>query len=71
VTNWYCPKSRRGSALAGSPEIFYETAGFHVIVGYGLTECAPLLSYRRLDGNLVTVGCCGKTCLDTEVLPLY
>jgi long-subunit acyl-CoA synthetase (AMP-forming) len=24
-------------------EIFYETAGFHVIVGYGLTECAPLL----------------------------
>jgi long-chain acyl-CoA synthetase len=56
-----------GSALAGSLENFYETAGFHVIVGYGLTECAPLLSYRRMDGNFVTAGCCGKPCLDTEV----
>jgi long-chain acyl-CoA synthetase len=56
-----------GSALAGSLEQFYETAGFNVIVGYGLTECAPLLSYRRLDGNLVTAGCCGKPCMDTEV----
>ncbi|KAG7337962.1 long-chain-fatty-acid-CoA ligase [Nitzschia inconspicua] len=56
-----------GSSLAGSLEQFYETAGFNVIVGYGLTECAPLLSYRRLDGNLVTAGCCGKPCMDTEV----
>ena len=56
-----------GSALAGSLEKFYETAGFKVIVGYGLTECAPLLAYRRLDGNLATAGCCGKPCLDTEV----
>lgn len=56
-----------GSALAGSLEKFYETAGFSIIVGYGLTECAPLLSYRRLDGNLATAGCCGKPCLDTEV----
>jgi long-chain acyl-CoA synthetase len=56
-----------GSALAGSLEQFYETAGFNIIVGYGLTECAPLLSYRRLDGNLVTAGCCGKPCMDTEV----
>eukprot|EP00536_Pseudo-nitzschia_multiseries_P005022 jgi/Psemu1/238141/estExt_Genewise1.C_900067 len=56
-----------GSALAGSLEQFYETAGFKVVVGYGLTECAPLLAYRRLDGNLVTAGCCGKPCLDTEV----
>lgn len=56
-----------GSALAGSLESFYETAGFNVIVGYGLTECAPLLAHRRLDGNLVTAGCCGKACYDTEV----
>jgi long-chain acyl-CoA synthetase len=60
-----------GSALGGSSENFYQTAGFHVIVGYHLTECAQLLSYQRLDGNYVTAGCCGKTCLDTEVLPLY
>jgi len=56
-----------GSALAGSLEKFYETAGFNVVVGYGLTECAPLLAYRRLDGNLATAGCCGKACYDTEV----
>jgi len=56
-----------GSALAGNLEKFYETAGFNVVVGYGLTECSPLLAYRRLDGNLVTAGCCGKPCFDTEV----
>lgn len=56
-----------GSALAGSLEKFYATAGFDIIVGYGLTECAPLLAHRRLDGNLVTAGCCGKACYDTEV----
>eukprot|EP00529_Nitzschia_sp_RCC80_P017279 CAMPEP_0113496736 /NCGR_PEP_ID=MMETSP0014_2-20120614/30273_1 /TAXON_ID=2857 /ORGANISM="Nitzschia sp." /LENGTH=840 /DNA_ID=CAMNT_0000390663 /DNA_START=284 /DNA_END=2806 /DNA_ORIENTATION=+ /assembly_acc=CAM_ASM_000159 len=56
-----------GSALAGNLEQFYEQAGFKVVVGYGLTECSPLLSFRRTDGNLVTGGCCGKPCLDTEV----
>lgn len=56
-----------GSALAGSLENFYETAGFTVCVGYGLTECSPLISYRRSDANLVTAGCAGKPCLDTEL----
>jgi long-chain acyl-CoA synthetase len=56
-----------GSALAGSLETFYETAGITICVGYGLTECSPLLSYRRADENLVTAGCVGKPCLDTEV----
>lgn len=56
-----------GSALAGSLESFYEAAGFRILVGYGLTECSPLLAYRRSDANLVTAGCCGKPCIDTEV----
>ncbi|OEU20291.1 putative long-chain-fatty-acid--CoA ligase [Fragilariopsis cylindrus CCMP1102] len=56
-----------GSALPGNLESFYENAGLNLIVGYGLTECAPLLAFRRLDNNLVTGGCCGKPCLDTEV----
>lgn len=56
-----------GSALAGSLEMFYETAGFDVIVGYGLTECSPLLAHRRIDANLATAGCCGTPCYDTEV----
>jgi long-chain acyl-CoA synthetase len=56
-----------GSALAGSLETFYETAGLTICVGYGLTECSPLLAFRRTDANMVTAGCCGKACLDTEV----
>jgi len=38
------------------------------LVEYGLTECSPLLAYRRTDDNLVTAGCFGKPFLDTEVL---
>lgn len=56
-----------GSALAGSLETFYETAGINICVGYGLTECSPLIAYRRADENLVTAGCAGKACLDTEL----
>lgn len=56
-----------GSALAGSLESFYETAGIPICVGYGLTECSPLISYRRQDSNLVTAGCAGKPCWNTEM----
>jgi long-chain acyl-CoA synthetase len=55
-----------GSALAGSLETFYETAGLNICVGYGLTECSPLISFRRNDANLITAGCAGKACTDTE-----
>ena len=56
-----------GSALAGSLETFYENCGIEILVAYGLTECSPLLAHRRLDSNLVTAGCVGKACLDTEL----
>jgi len=56
-----------GSALAGSLESFYEMVGFKISVGYGLTECSPLLAFRRTDENLVTAGCIGKPCANTEV----
>eukprot|EP00591_Stephanopyxis_turris_P002300 CAMPEP_0195509018 /NCGR_PEP_ID=MMETSP0794_2-20130614/2071_1 /TAXON_ID=515487 /ORGANISM="Stephanopyxis turris, Strain CCMP 815" /LENGTH=789 /DNA_ID=CAMNT_0040636129 /DNA_START=62 /DNA_END=2431 /DNA_ORIENTATION=- len=56
-----------GSALAGNLESFYETAGIPIVVGYGLTECSPLISFRRSDANLVTPGCVGKPTLDTEI----
>lgn len=55
-----------GSALAGSLETFYETAGLNICVGYGLTECSPLISFRRSDANLITAGCAGTACTDTE-----
>ena len=56
-----------GSALAGSLEEFYERCGIDILVGYGLTECSPLISHRRSDANLITAGCVGKACLDTEL----
>mmetsp|Transcript_25485 Transcript_25485/g.38115 ORF Transcript_25485/g.38115 Transcript_25485/m.38115 type:complete len:784 (+) Transcript_25485:786-3137(+) len=56
-----------GSALAGSLETFYEACGITICVGYGLTECAPLIAHRRSDSNLVTGGCVGKPCIDTEL----
>mmetsp|Transcript_15121 Transcript_15121/g.32824 ORF Transcript_15121/g.32824 Transcript_15121/m.32824 type:complete len:801 (-) Transcript_15121:194-2596(-) len=56
-----------GSALAGSLETFYENCGINILVGYGLTECSPLLAHRRSDSNLVTPGCVGFACSDTEI----
>jgi long-chain acyl-CoA synthetase len=56
-----------GSALAGSLESFYETAGLPVLIGYGLTECSPLIAFRRIDSNLVTAGCAGQATYDTEL----
>lgn len=56
-----------GSALSGSLESFYEMCGMKISVGYGLTECSPLLSFRRTDGNLITAGCIGAPCANTEL----
>jgi long-chain acyl-CoA synthetase len=56
-----------GSALAGSLETFYENCGIDILVGYGLTECSPLLAHRRADSNLVTAGCVGFAATDTEL----
>jgi len=56
-----------GSALAGGLETFYENCGITICVGYGLTECAPLIAHRRSDENLVTGGCVGRECIDTEI----
>eukprot|EP00934_Nitzschia_sp_Nitz4_P006360 Nitzschia sp. Nitz4//scaffold53_size117307//109906//112242//NITZ4_003785-RA/size117307-processed-gene-0.142-mRNA-1//1//CDS//3329554250//6350//frame0 len=56
-----------GSAMAGALEQFYAAAGFQVLVAYGLTECSPLLTFRRSDANLASAGCCGQPCAETEV----
>lgn len=56
-----------GSALAGSLETFYENCGLDICVGYGLTECSPLIAHRRSDTNLITAGCVGQACTDTEL----
>uniref|UniRef100_A0A7S1VYX9 AMP-dependent synthetase/ligase domain-containing protein n=1 Tax=Ditylum brightwellii TaxID=49249 RepID=A0A7S1VYX9_9STRA len=56
-----------GSALAGALESFYELCSIKIMVGYGLTECSPLIAFRRGDENLVTAGCVGKATSDTEL----
>ncbi|ACI64462.1 probable long-chain-fatty-acid--CoA ligase [Thalassiosira pseudonana CCMP1335] len=56
-----------GSALNGSLEEFYETCGVLLIVGYGLTECSPLICHRRSDSNLVAGGCVGLPVTSTEI----
>lgn len=56
-----------GSALPGALESFYQMCGIPIMVGYGLTECSPLISHRRSDSNLITAGCVGQPCLDTEL----
>ena len=42
-----------GSALSGKVEDFFEQCGVLLVVGYGLTECSPLLCHRRSDSNLI------------------
>ena len=47
-----------GAALSKEVEQFLLGTGFPVTVGYGTTECAPLISY--CDHKEFVGGCCGK-----------
>ena len=47
-----------GAALSKEVEEFLLSIGFPVTVGYGTTECAPLISY--CDHHEFVAGCCGK-----------
>ena len=38
-----------GAPLNPEVEEFFHKIGFHFTVGYGMTECAPLISYSRWD----------------------
>ena len=46
-----------GAALSKEVEEFLLSINFPVTVGYGTTECAPLISY--CNHNLFVKGCCG------------
>ncbi|MDY6938746.1 MAG: AMP-binding protein [Cyanobacteriota bacterium] len=54
-----------GGSLAMHLEDFFEIVGLDVIVGYGLTETAPVLTGRRTWGNLR--GSAGKPLPATEL----
>ena len=54
-----------GAALSKEVEEFLLSIGFPVTVGYGTTECAPLISY--CDHKEFLAGCCGKAIDRMEV----
>ena len=54
-----------GAALSKEVEQFLLSIGFPVTVGYGATECAPLISYR--DWKEFAAGSCGCTIDNMEV----
>jgi long-chain acyl-CoA synthetase len=49
-----------GAALNIEVEKFLKESGFPYIVGYGLTECAPLLSGGPFGDPTIATGSCGK-----------
>lgn len=47
-----------GAALNRDIEEFLKRIGFHYTIGYGLTECAPIITYA--DWKMIPVGSCGR-----------
>jgi len=56
-----------GAAINPDVEIFLRDAGFPYIVGYGLTESAPLLSGGPQHDTTVAIGSSGKPVPDVEI----
>ena len=54
-----------GAALSKEVEVFLMSIGFPITVGYGATECAPLISYR--DWKEFAPGSCGCAIDNMEV----
>jgi long-chain acyl-CoA synthetase len=53
-----------GGALQSDMDAFYRAIGLNLLEGYGITETAPLLSFR--DEKRPRPGCVGKVFTDTE-----
>ena len=54
-----------GAAFNPEVEKFFYKIGFHYTVGYGMTECAPIICYSHWDK--VKIGSCGPAALNMEV----
>lgn len=54
-----------GAALNGEVEAFLRQIGFPYTVGYGATECGPIICYR--DWKTFAKGSCGQAALHQEV----
>ena len=54
-----------GAAFNPEVEKFLHRIGFHYTVGYGMTECAPIISYAHWDK--VKVGSAGRAALNMQM----
>jgi long-chain acyl-CoA synthetase len=54
-----------GAALNPEVEKFFHKIGFHYTVGYGMTECAPIICYAHWDK--VKVGSCGRPAMNMQI----
>ena len=54
-----------GAAFSQEVEWFLHRVGFHYTVGYGATECAPIIGYE--DYKNFAPGSCGKAALHMQV----
>ena len=54
-----------GAAFNKEVEAFFKKIGFPVTVGYGMTECAPIITYD--DWNVEKLYSCGKAAPNLEV----
>ena len=54
-----------GAAFNPEVEKFFHKIGFHFTVGYGMTECAPIICYAHWDK--VKVGSCGRAALNMQI----
>ncbi len=54
-----------GAAFNPEVEKFFHKIGFHFTVGYGMTECAPIICYAHWDK--AKVGSCGRPALNMQI----
>ena len=54
-----------GAAFNPEVEEFFHRIGFPYTVGYGMTECAPIIAYAHW--NTVKPGSCGKSVINMEI----
>jgi Long-chain acyl-CoA synthetases (AMP-forming) len=54
-----------GAAFNKDIEKFFNDIGFPYTVGFGMTECAPIIAYARHEEK--TLGSCGKAALNMEI----
>jgi long-chain acyl-CoA synthetase len=54
-----------GAAFSHEAEQFFKQIGFRYTVGYGMTECGPLISYE--DWSKTPLYSCGKAILGMEI----